>query len=60
MGYIIETEASLRLVDRYQNPTCKEAVPPCPLLDPEGLFATAGAVCSAFVGVLYGFLLLQV
>ena len=45
---------------RYQHPTCKEAVPPCPLLDPEGLYATAGASCSAFVGLLYGFLLLQV
>ena len=35
-------------------------MPPCPALDPEGLFATAGAACSAFVGLLYGFLLLQV
>jgi len=45
---------------RYQHPTCKEAVPPCAALDPEGLFATAGAACSVFIGLLFGFLMLQV
>ena len=45
---------------RYQHPTCKQTVPPCPVLDPEGLFATAGAACSVFIGLLYGFLMLQV
>jgi len=45
---------------RYQHPTCKAAVPPCSVLDPEGLFSTVGATCSVFIGLLFGFLMLQV
>lgn len=39
----------------FPNPTCRQAEPPCPAFDPEGLYTTlGGAILSTFLGVLFG------
>lgn len=39
----------------YPNPTCRQAEPPCPAFDPEGLYTTlGGAILSTLAGVLAG------
>lgn len=39
----------------YVAPTCKEATPPCPYFDPEGLTTTFVASVSVFIGLYYGY-----